>query len=381
MNNHKVHIVFVPENKHWGGSELLWSKTALWLAKQNILVTVLKHERLKLPLWFVKESNNLDFLNIISSSKPKLSLIKRIWNRFVPYRFRFKAKNTRFSELAKIQPSLVVINQGFNFNGVITAIELNKLQIPYATISEAVNEGMWPILSLRENMKLAFKESVMNYFVSQDNLEVTQMQLGCVLDNTEIVRHPFNVPFKSKNNYPKNQKLCLAVVGRYHFSSKGQDVILRVLNQEKWKEREIQVNFYGSGDDIYNLKDVVSNFNLSNVKINEYTETSKIWENNHGLLLTSRYEGLPISIVEAMLSKRLVITTNVSGNKELLIDNENAFIAAAPRPEYVDEALERAWERRWEWKAMGEQAYSHIIQHIPEQPDNVFGEKLLELLK
>lgn len=366
----------MPENKDWGGSELLWSKTALWLAKQSVKVTVVKHEALKLPSWFTNEN----CVNIINSSTTKINLFKKACNRFLPYSSRFKEQNNRLSQLMAQQPSLVVINQGFNFNGAKFAQSLIKENIAYTILSHALNEGLWPDKQLRKLMKYGFLNSQKKYFVSKDNFEVTQLQIGCELINSEIVRNPFNVPYKAKNNYPYNKKLSLAVVGRYHFSSKGQDVILRVLNQEKWKKRELTINFYGSGNDIDNLKDVVSNFNLSNLRIHPYTETTKIWENNHGLLLTSRYEGLPISIVEAMLSKRFVITTDVSGNTELLEDNKNAFIAEAPRPKYVDNALEKAWERRNEWKAIGEQAYIDIVKYIPEKPDKVFGEKLLELL-
>ena len=378
MSNQNKHIVFVPENRHWGGSELLWSKTALWLAKQGEKVTVVKHESLKSPTWFKNENRSV---NIVNATTTKLSWFKKVLNRFLPYSYRFKVKNNRLARVIAQQPSLVVINQGFNFNGVQLAQSLIKERLQFVIISHAVNECIWPNKQMRKLMNKAFLNSQQNYFVSNDNFEATQVQIGNELPKVEIVRNPYNVPFSGLKKEVPSNTFNLAVVGRYHFSSKGQDVILRVLNQEKWKEREIQVNFYGSGEDIDNLKDVVSNFNLSNVKINEYTETSKIWENNHGLLLTSRYEGLPISIVEAMLSKRFVITTDVSGNVELLEDNKNAFIAEAPRPKYVDNALERAWKRRDEWKAMGEQAYSDIIQHIPEHPDKVFGEKLLELLK
>lgn len=377
MSTHNKHIVFVPENKDWGGSELLWSKTALWLAKQDAKVTVVKHEALKFPSWFSDENSSVKIVNARTS---KLNLLKKICNRFLPYSARFKEKNNRLALVIAEHPSLVVINQGFNFNGAQLAQDLNNKNIPYVMLSHAVNEGLWPNKQLRALMKYGFLNSQKNYFVSHDNFEVTQLQIGHKLINAEIVRNPYNVAFNNSGMEVISDTFNLAVVGRYHFSSKGQDVIFRVLKDTKWRERDLIVNFYGSGEDIDNLKDIISNFNLSNARIHEYTETSKIWEQNHGLLLTSRYEGMPITIIEAMLSKRFVITTNVSGNTELLTDNKNAFIAEAPRPLYVDKALERAWKRKEEWKAIGEQACQDITKHIPEHPEKVFGEKLLELL-
>lgn len=377
MSSGRKHIVFIPENKHWGGSELLWSKTALWLASQNIYVTVLKHKNLKLPSWFNKESS---FLSIEDVRNVKLNLFKKICNRVLPYRLRFKVKKNRDKQVRKFQPSLVVSNQGFNFNGVHLTENLIKDNVRYVIVSQAVNEGVWPNKQLRAQMKRAFLNSEKNYFVSKDNIELTQMQLGFKLANAEIVRNPFNLSYNNSIEVVKSETFNLAVVGRYHFSSKGQDVILRVLNQIKWKQRNLKVNFYGTGEDVENLRDVILNFNLTNAQLHGYTNTAQIWKHNHALLLTSRYEGLPISIVEAMLCKRFVITTNVSGNTELLTDGENAFIAEAPRPEYVDKALERAWIKRHEWKEIGQRAYQVAIKKIPEHPEEIFGQKLLSIL-
>jgi glycosyltransferase involved in cell wall biosynthesis len=121
-------------------------------------------------------------------------------------------------------------------------------------------------------------------------------------------------------------------------------------------------------------------YQLNNVIINSHTSTEEIWKMNQGLILTSRFEGLPIVIVEAMLCKRLVIVTNVSGNAEFVRDNETGFIAAAPRPEYVDEALERAWQQRMNWEAIGSKARQEITNLIPKNPALEFANQLNYLL-
>lgn len=378
MGNPKK-ILFAPENVSWGGSELLWAKTVVELASLNDTICICVHAKLIVPDWLIEFEKNKQ-LTIYKIPKAGLSPLKRVLNRILPYHNRFKPQNCQQDFILKFKPDLLIINQGFNFNGVTTMAFAIENKIDYITISHALNEGVWPNLSLRKQMQLGFKNSVRNYFVSQDNLEVTQAQLGFELTNAEVIRNPFNVPFHLDLDFPIQDQYHLAFVGRFDFYAKGQDVLLRVLAQEKWKNRDLVVHFYGEGNDLENLKDLIEMYQLKNAVIHSQTEPTEIWKLNQGLILTSRFEGLPLVLVEAMLCKRMVIVTNVSGNKELLQDNKTGFLAAAARPEYVDEALERAWAFRANWKAMGEQARKEIIKQIPENPALVFANQLRAIL-
>ena len=51
---------------------------------------------------------------------------------------------------------------------------------------------------------------------------------------------------------------------------------------------------------------------------------------------------MPLSLVEAMLCRRPCIATDVGGNRELIRDGVNGFLAKAPTVESLDEAMNRA---------------------------------------
>ncbi|TDD98400.1 glycosyltransferase [Flavobacterium cellulosilyticum] len=378
MKNTKK-ILFTTENVSWGGSELLWTKTILEMVNQDCIISIYVNQKLHLPDWItILESEKQ--ISIYRTPVSELSKLKRTLNKILPYKFRMIQKDKREEFILAFSPDLLVINQGFNFNGVDLMAFAHQSRINYVTISHAVNEGMWPDLNLRNKMFEGYSYSQKNYFVSQDNLEVTEAQLGFRLLNSEVVRNPFNVPFSIDLMFPQQDIYHLACVGRYNFYAKGQDVLLRVLAQEKWKQRNLIVNFYGEGNDIDNLKDLIQLYQIKKVIVHPHTKTVDIWKNNHGLLLSSRFEGLPLVIVESMLCKRMVIVTNVSGNQELVIDNETGFIAAAPRPEYVDEAMDRAWQVRENWQHIGEKARQEIIKSLPENPALVFADSLIAIL-
>jgi glycosyltransferase involved in cell wall biosynthesis len=97
------------------------------------------------------------------------------------------------------------------------------------------------------------------------------------------------------------------------------------------------------------------------------------------LVLPSRYEGQPIVSVEAMLSYRIAITTNVGRNPDLIQDGVDGFIAEACSLESFEAALERAWQNRHRLQEMGIAAGEKIRKIVPACPEASFANRLLEI--
>jgi len=161
---------------------------------------------------------------------------------------------------------------------------------------------------------------------------------------------------------------------------KGQDLLLRVLAREHWRRRPLHLSFFGHGINDEGMKAMAKYYRLTNVSFHGFDDdVASIWRDHHGLLLGSRAEGLPLVLVEAMLCGRVPIVTAVAGNREVVDDNETGFLAAAPTEDAIDEALERAWQRRDEWQAIGARAAERIRTLVPRDPAAVFAGMLLEL--
>jgi glycosyltransferase involved in cell wall biosynthesis len=174
----------------------------------------------------------------------------------------------------------------------------------------------------------------------------------------------------------------LGYVARLEPISKGQDILFQVLRAEKWRKRELEVTLYGNGSSRRTLLALKEMYELTNVKFGGFSSNvEELWSQCHALVLPSRFEGLPLALVEAMLCGRPAIVTDVSGNAELIEDNVNGFVARAPKPAFLDEALERAWNRRQDWYQMGQQAAQHVRQFVPPDPPSVLTQKLLALLE
>jgi glycosyltransferase involved in cell wall biosynthesis len=90
-------------------------------------------------------------------------------------------------------------------------------------------------------------------------------------------------------------------------------------------------------------------------------------------------EGNALSLIEAMLCGRMPITTDVGRAAELIDDGTSGFIASAATAYLIDEVLERAWQRRHDWQAMGQEAARAIRQRHSLTPSKDFADRILAL--
>ena len=184
--------------------------------------------------------------------------------------------------------------------------------------------------------------------------------LGCRLLNARVVRNPFNVDYAVHCPFPEEDGCWrLACVARLEPGAKGQVLLLEVLQQDKWRERSVKLSLFGDGPNAQSVRQLASLYRLNDVTFCGHTENvEEIWRKHHLLVLPSRFEGLPLALVEAMLCARAAVVTNVAGNTEVIEDGETGFVAAAPTAGHLDEAMERAWQHRanwrpWAWKRRG----------------------------
>jgi glycosyltransferase involved in cell wall biosynthesis len=116
---------------------------------------------------------------------------------------------------------------------------------------------------------------------------------------------------------------------------------------------------------------------LNNVHFRGYVDdVGAIWERNHLMVQPSRYEGVPMTVIESMWCRRPAVVTDVGRTAELYIDGETGFVASAPTVSSLAYALERAWDHRKDWQCMGLAARARAESHIPRDPIAEFAEKL-----
>jgi len=232
-------------------------------------------------------------------------------------------------------------------------------------------------------LRSAYQHARQVYFVSDENRETLEANLGLDLSRAEIVDNPFAVSAGAAPAWPAAEPFWkLAIVGRIHFGSKSQDLVLRALRAPKWRDRPLKFVCWGGDDgNLDQLQHLIDAFGLQEqVSYGGFaTDIESLWADHHGLLLPSRLEGNALALIEAMLCGRVPIVTNVGRATELIDDGQSGFIAPAATVELIDQVLERAWERRNDWREMGQRAARAIRQRHSLRPAEDFADRLLEL--
>ncbi|MBC7388466.1 MAG: glycosyltransferase [Opitutaceae bacterium] len=364
-----------------GGSEVLWSKSALLLKQQGYDVTIYVKKWVPRPKHI--EALKIAGCHLIEwESQIKFPpFFKRLANRFLPIKAQFQNESNPLLALEDIKPDLVILSLGDHMEGSMWTNLCIDRNIPYKIIAQLVKEAVWPadgdhVNSVRKGYMLA--RTV--YFVSKDNKDIMSKQFAFDFPNGEIVYNPFFIGDNNPIPYPEEEQVYkLAFIASLNANHKGHDLLFEIMNSEKWRNRPIEINLYGKGPHEQQLKLLKEHWNLKNIHFCGYSDNIvSMWNNNHGLILCSRMEGQSLALLEAMFCGRTAIVTNVGGAKDLIDHGVNGFIAKAPTVQFIDEAMEEAWEQRNNWKNIGIKAYEKIRHLSNEDPVKVFAEKLVK---
>jgi len=364
-------ILFIPTNawSPWGGSEFLWAQLATIFHENKYDTSIYIKKWLSMPPELEKITNTIP-----TRFQP---FVINDWHKGFLRLAGIEYPERAHKGIKKIRPDFAVISQGVNLDGLIWMEVCRNLGIPYVTISQAVQDFHWIDENTIVQLRRGYAGACANYFVSNANKLQTEKQIGDDVPNAEVIFNPFNVDYHQVPAYPEGDILQLACVARYDFYSKGQDILLETLNQKKWRERPLMINFYGKGPIEFIMQELIKRWDLSGItSLKGHVDPVEIWKTSHALILPSRYEGLPLALVEALLSARTAIVTNVSGNGEVIIDNVTGFLARACTCEMLDEAMERAWQAREQWKDIGKAAREHVVGIVPENPALYLFEKI-----
>jgi glycosyltransferase involved in cell wall biosynthesis len=246
----------------------------------------------------------------------------------------------------------------------------------FSPLKERVFLGIERFLARKSSAIIAISNSqkydlVYKYKIAQEN-KVQVIPLGFDLDRMNI-----NVQAKRvqlRNEFSLNDDVVVvSIIGRLT-AIKNHELFLRVFKKSlEQSSKSIKAFIVGDGEERKNLQKLCDSLGLSwsspDVAKTDVDVYFTSWRKdidvvNAGsdiIMLTSKNEGTPVSIIEAMAAGKAVISTDVGGVRDIIRHGESGMIAENDKDSIVS-SLVTLIDNRQLREDLGRQAQPDVIK-------------------
>jgi len=205
--------------------------------------------------------------------------------------------------------------------------------------------------------------------------ELTKIHGICSRDKVEVIPLGFDLQvFKEKKETVRaktraefniaSDEIAIAIIGRLA-PVKNHAFFLDVIEEVlKRTHKKIKCFIVGDGSEREWIEGKVTYLNRKHPNSIEMTSWIKdVASFNAGMdviCLTSKNEGTPVSLIEAQASGIPVITTNVGGVKDIVLEDETGFVVEANNKEMFVEKLIDLIEDENKRQKMSQNGWNHV---------------------
>jgi glycosyltransferase involved in cell wall biosynthesis len=156
------------------------------------------------------------------------------------------------------------------------------------------------------------------------------------------VFHPVDIVTARKNLNLNNDDIVFVAPGRLSWV-KGWDFLLQAFKIFQTEHGHARLFMVGGGEDENKIRDVLAaNFEDQSVVLCGIVDqmTLNYWLNAaDSILFCSHFEGWPTSMVEALACSKPLVSTDVGGANDMIIDNKNGFVCKERDPAVFAELM------------------------------------------
>lgn len=167
------------------------------------------------------------------------------------------------------------------------------------------------LVHYKKNKSLAWSNSVPDANYVSTQIEKAKSPYICYIGRPSYQKNPFFLVNVIKEVYKKHPNIQFYILG---------------------------VGYYSP--DLDAMKVMIKNYQLENTIVLlpwlNHDETMEYVKNSLFYLTTSRYEGLPLAVIEAMSLGKCIVASNVLGNKDCVKNNYNGYLLPLKEEVFAD---------------------------------------------
>lgn len=277
---------------------------------ENVVCTIIKNREKKHEMIYcspdgpIKEKLFKEHIEFLPIKKLSYTEVKKAIKLFKPDIIH--AHDNRATIIASLFSKKIKIISHIHGNNRI----MNNLNIKSALFnfcSKRINKFIW------------VSDSSLNDYYFNQNLKNKSIVLYNVIDSNEII-------LKSKQ-YTINENFDLIYLGRIGYP-KNPEKLIEVIKLIKKQKNNIKVAIVGDGEEREKIEELINNYNLrKNIKMYGFQSNPyPILNSSKIMIMTSIYEGTPMSALEAQLFGKPIISTPVDGLKKIIINDYNGYL-------------------------------------------------------
>ncbi|MBD2778482.1 glycosyltransferase family 4 protein [Iningainema tapete] len=317
-------VLFYDDGNSFGGHTLTALDAVRYLGEQTDLNVGFMfyegnkrlHERLNL----LKHSNVE--LYPIKWQEPKLRTIEAL--------FSFAQVQKVKSLIDQVQPDIIIISQGCIEQcsiGLLAAKSGKYKTISFIALTQEISVMGGKLAQFRDWVNLYFYKLSDAFITTSQNAKNRLIQHG-VRSKISLVYYGPNLKFwqfRDKSEFRRKLGInendyVVALIGRVQFAHKGHDFLINSIAKYQSKLENIKLVLVGDGPDVNRLQSLIQSYSLSHfVKLVSWSDDpSYIYSAIDMLIIPSRFEGLPLVMLEAMYYSLPIVASNVDGMAEVL---------------------------------------------------------------
>lgn len=274
--------------------------------------------------------------------------------------------------LAQFRPDLVVFSLGGTYDLLLHPKLTAWLRTNGVKFRAIANwQAEHPHLSARDldYTRATFEAADALCFVSSRNLAVTRRHLLAPLPNGRVLNNPLRWQPADTAPWPASQEVRLATVSRLD-EGKGLHLLLHALAETSPRLAPWHLEIFGLGPQEAELRATVAHLGLGDrvVLRGHVGALRDIWKDNELLCAPAIDDGVPMTIPEAMLCERPVLSTRVGGAEDWIEHNRTGFLCPAATVPLLSDSLLEAFAVRDRWTGIGQAARESALAHY--RPDD-----------
>jgi len=355
-------ILFVSSNPApWGGSEEMWHQLAQRALDDGheIMISVFRHPRIHPRIQELVDAGARLHLRPLPAYYEDQPFIRWMLAHLL-LRLNWDRHAFTWAAALSFAPEHIFISGGETLDGCLFAEshiirKAIEKKIPYSVVGHFHHEYSKVLSPLDRASKRSFLRQASGlYFVSYRNWQMTCNEIQDPLPDARVIFNPIReIPMRTRT-ISATGPIRMAFVARLECAVKCQDLAINTLAQDCFRNIDFILNIFGEGPDKSYLEDLIRFHGLeAKVRLmGHHSSPGNIWDDHDLLVLTSRGEGSPLVILEAMRAGIPALVTR-AGDSALWMNNDRGYVAETISIEALTETFIRAFRDRDSWDAKG----------------------------